>query len=34
LAISKIEKVFTDYFDRAGLAHEPTPFNGRSNYGP
>jgi Zn-dependent M28 family amino/carboxypeptidase len=30
----KIEMVFTDYFDRVGLAHEPTPFNGRSDYGP
>jgi Zn-dependent M28 family amino/carboxypeptidase len=29
-----IEDVFTDYFDSKGLASEPTPFNGRSDYGP
>ena len=29
-----IEDVFTDYFDSQGLASEPTPFNGRSDYGP
>ena len=29
-----IESVFTGYFDSVGLASEPTPFNGRSDYGP
>ncbi len=29
-----IEDVFTDYFDSQGLAHEPTAFSGRSDYGP
>ena len=29
-----IEDVFNDYFDSRGLAYEPTPFNGRSDYGP
>ena len=30
-----IESVFNGYFDQvAGLAAEPTPFNGRSDYGP
>lgn len=29
-----IEKVFTDYFDKKKLASEPTPFDGRSDYGP
>ena len=31
---AQIEKVFTDYFDKAGLASEPTDFDGRSDYGP
>jgi Zn-dependent M28 family amino/carboxypeptidase len=29
-----IESVFTHYFDSQDLASEPTPFNGRSDYGP
>jgi Zn-dependent M28 family amino/carboxypeptidase len=29
-----IEQTFTDYFTSQGLASEPTPFNGRSDYGP
>jgi Zn-dependent M28 family amino/carboxypeptidase len=29
-----IEQEFVDYFDGVGLASEPTPFNGRSDYGP
>jgi len=29
-----IEQVFTDYFTSQGLASAPTPFNGRSDYGP
>jgi Zn-dependent M28 family amino/carboxypeptidase len=29
-----IESVFTDYFDSQELESEPTPFNGRSDYGP
>jgi Zn-dependent M28 family amino/carboxypeptidase len=29
-----IEKVFTGYFDSVDLASAPTPFNGRSDYGP
>ena len=29
-----IESVFTDYFGSQGLESEPTPFNGRSDYGP
>ena len=29
-----IESMFTGYFDSVGLASEPTPFNGRSDYGP
>jgi Zn-dependent M28 family amino/carboxypeptidase len=29
-----IEKVFTDYFATQGLAIDPTPFSGRSDYGP
>jgi len=29
-----IEKVFTDYFAGQGLETEPTPFDGRSDYGP
>jgi Zn-dependent M28 family amino/carboxypeptidase len=30
----QIEQLFTRYFDRQGLAHEPTAFDGRSDYGP
>ena len=30
----QIEQVFTDWFDSQGLATSPTPFNGRSDYGP
>jgi Zn-dependent M28 family amino/carboxypeptidase len=29
-----VESVFTGYFNSVGLASEPTPFNGRSDYGP
>jgi Zn-dependent M28 family amino/carboxypeptidase len=29
-----IEDVFNGYFDSRGLAYEPTPFDGRSDYGP
>jgi Zn-dependent M28 family amino/carboxypeptidase len=29
-----IEQLFLDYFASQGLANEPTPFNGRSDYGP
>ena len=29
-----IEDVFVGYFDGVGLASDPTPFNGRSDYGP
>lgn len=29
-----IEKIFTGYFDSKKLAHEPTAFDGRSDYGP
>jgi Zn-dependent M28 family amino/carboxypeptidase len=29
-----IEQVFLDFFDNAGLATEPTAFDGRSDYGP
>lgn len=29
-----MEKVFNDYFTSQGLAKDPTPFNGRSDYGP
>jgi Zn-dependent M28 family amino/carboxypeptidase len=29
-----IERVFYGYFASAGLPSEPTPFNGRSDYGP
>jgi Zn-dependent M28 family amino/carboxypeptidase len=29
-----IESVFTDFFDSQDLESEPTPFNGRSDYGP
>ena len=31
---AQIEQVFTRYFASQGLASEPTPFNGRSDYGP
>jgi Zn-dependent M28 family amino/carboxypeptidase len=31
---AQIEQVFTRYFDRQGLPHAPTPFDGRSDYGP
>lgn len=30
----QVEDVFVDYFDSVGLATEPTPFDGRSDYGP
>ncbi|HVE64481.1 MAG TPA: M28 family metallopeptidase [Mycobacteriales bacterium] len=30
----EIERVFRDYFAAEGLASEPTPFSGRSDYGP
>ena len=29
-----IEQVFNEYFDSQSLAHLPTPFDGRSDYGP
>ncbi len=29
-----IETVFNDYLESRGLAYEPTPFDGRSDYGP
>ena len=29
-----IEKLFVEYFNSMGLPSEPTPFNGRSDYGP
>jgi Zn-dependent M28 family amino/carboxypeptidase len=29
-----IEQLFNDYFDSQGLAKSPTPFSGRSDYGP
>lgn len=29
-----IEQVFVDYFNSQGLYNEPTPFSGRSDYGP
>ena len=29
-----IEQIFTKYFASQGLASEPTPFDGRSDYGP
>ena len=29
-----IEALFAGYFDQSGLASAPTPFNGRSDYGP
>jgi Zn-dependent M28 family amino/carboxypeptidase len=31
---AQIEEVFTRYFDRQGLPHAPTAFDGRSDYGP
>ncbi len=31
---AQIEGVFNNYFTTQGLASEPTPFNGRSDYGP
>jgi Zn-dependent M28 family amino/carboxypeptidase len=31
---AEIEQVFNEYFDSQGLPVEPTPFNGRSDYGP
>ena len=30
----EIESVFTSYFTSQGLASDPSPFNGRSDYGP
>jgi Zn-dependent M28 family amino/carboxypeptidase len=30
----EIERVFAEYFTSQGLASDPTPFNGRSDYGP
>jgi Zn-dependent M28 family amino/carboxypeptidase len=30
----EIEAIFVDYFESQGLASDPTPFNGRSDYGP
>ena len=30
----QIEGLFNRYFDRQGLAHDPTAFDGRSDYGP
>jgi Zn-dependent M28 family amino/carboxypeptidase len=31
---AEIEQVFLEYFESQGLETEPTPFNGRSDYGP
>ena len=31
---AQIEEIFTEHFADAGLASEPSPFNGRSDYGP
>ena len=31
---AEIEQIFIDWFDSQGLAHEPTAFDGRSDYGP
>lgn len=31
---AEIESIFTGYFDKKRLAHEPTAFDGRSDYGP
>lgn len=33
-ASGTIQKIFTDYFEMRGLSWDPTPFNGRSDYGP
>ena len=33
-ASGEIEAIFNGFFEMEGLAHEPTPFNGRSDYGP
>ena len=30
----ELERIFSDYFASQGLASAPTPFNGRSDYGP
>lgn len=30
----KIQQLFNAYFDSKNLGYEPTPFNGRSDYGP
>jgi Zn-dependent M28 family amino/carboxypeptidase len=30
----QIEDLFVDYFDEVGLSSDPTPFSGRSDYGP
>ncbi len=30
----EIEQVLAEFFDAKGLAHDPTPFDGRSDYGP
>jgi Zn-dependent M28 family amino/carboxypeptidase len=32
--VSAIEDLFVDFYDDRGLASEPTPFDGRSDYGP
>ncbi len=29
-----LESLFVDYFNSVGLANDPTPFSGRSDYGP
>ena len=31
---AEIEQIFLDHFESVGLETEPTPFNGRSDYGP
>jgi Zn-dependent M28 family amino/carboxypeptidase len=31
---AQIEDLFVDYFDEVGLSSDPTPFSGRSDYGP
>jgi Zn-dependent M28 family amino/carboxypeptidase len=31
---AQIERLFNRYFDRQGMAYEPTAFDGRSDYGP
>lgn len=33
-ASGKIQTLFNNHFDTQGLKYEPTPFNGRSDYGP